>query len=48
MSKGRDDVDGEANEEWTHGRVDGAEERKNNGQKPYGNDDGQSSCGSFA
>lgn len=48
MSKGGDDVDGETNEEWTHGRVDGTEKGKNNGQKPNGNDDRQSSCGSFA
>lgn len=48
VGEGGDDVDGEANEERSDCGIDGTKERKDDGQKPYGNDHRQSSCGSFA
>ena len=43
MSKGRDNVDSEADEEGSNGRVNGAEKGEDNGQKPYGNHNGKPS-----
>nr|DAD28454.1 TPA_asm: hypothetical protein HUJ06_029922 [Nelumbo nucifera] len=38
MSHGRDDVDGEADQESTDGGVDGTEEGEDDGQEPDGDD----------
>lgn len=42
MSKSGDDVDSEANQESPDSRIDWTKERKDNGQKPYWYDNGQS------
>ena len=43
MSNGRDDVDGEAHEKGSHGRIDRTEEREDDGQEPYWDHDRQPS-----
>lgn len=48
VGKGRDDVDSEANKEWSNGGVDGSKEREDDCQEPYGNDHRQSCCCSLA
>lgn len=39
MSKSWDNVDGESNQESTHGGVNGTKEREDDGQEPNWNDD---------
>lgn len=43
-----DDVDGEANEKWSNGGVDGTKEWEDDGEEPYGDDHRQSCCRTLA
>lgn len=48
VSQSWDNIDSEANKKRSDGGVDWSKERENDGQKPNGNDNRQSSCGTLA